>query len=87
MLKRLTSSSLNLLVLGASAAIFILAFSLLQGIAAASTPETAQILVAAHDLQIGIPLQPGDLVARTVYMDEMASCPRWTASRVRPWTC
>jgi hypothetical protein len=71
MLRRLQASSLNLLVLGTSAAIFIIAYFVLQGMAAARIPQSTQILTAANSLQIGDLVQAVDLIETTVFIDEM----------------
>ncbi len=77
MLRRLQTSNLNLLVLGTSAAIFVIAFLVLQGLATARIPQSTTILAAARTLQIGDQIQQGDLVEKAIFVDEM------TASYVR----
>ena len=71
MLRRLQASSLNLLVLGTSASIFIIAFLFLQGMTTSRIPESTQILTAARSIQIGELIHAGDLVETSVFIDEM----------------
>ncbi len=70
MLTRLKQSGLNLLVLGASAAVFLAAFAVLTGYARLRTPETATILVAARPLRIGDRIDTADLREQTAFLDE-----------------
>lgn len=71
MLRRLQASSLNLLVLGTSAAIFIAAFLLLQAFTNARIPKSVRILIASRDIQVGERLGPGDFEEKTVFVDEL----------------
>ena len=73
MFKRLQQSSLNLLVLGASAAVFVAAFLFLNGFVAARTPESTVILTAGRRLQIGEMINPADLVEQPVFVDGTTS--------------
>lgn len=70
MLRRLQSAGLNLFVLGTSAAMFIIAFLLLQAYASARIPQSTRILAAARDIQIGDALDRGDFTIRTIFVDE-----------------
>ncbi|HUF38877.1 MAG TPA: SAF domain-containing protein, partial [Anaerolineales bacterium] len=70
MLTRIKQSGLNLLVLGASALVFVAAFGFLTGYAQLSTPETTTILVAARSLGIGDRINPADLREQSAFLDE-----------------
>jgi len=64
---------MNITVLLVSILVFVVAFVLIQSVAAASTPTTLRILSATRDLSIGDVVGPADVAVRTVYMDDNAS--------------
>ncbi len=72
MLKRIASTGLNLVVLGVSVGIFLVAFFALSVLGAAGRPPTVDILSATHDLNIGDVIAAEDLVVRKVFEDENA---------------
>jgi hypothetical protein len=73
MLKRIASTGVNLVVLGVSAAVFLVAFLALNALGAAQRPPTLTVLSATRDLNIGDVIAPGDLAAKTVFQDDNAS--------------
>ena len=73
MLKRIASTGVNLVVLGVSVAIFLVAFFALNALGAAQRPPTVSVLSATHDLNIGDVIAPSDLAVKTVFKDEDAS--------------
>jgi len=73
MLKRIASTGVNLVVLGVSVGIFLLAFIALNALGAAQKPPTISILSAARDLNIGDVITSNDLAVRTVFQDDNAS--------------
>lgn len=70
MLKRLKNTGINTMVLVIAMAVFVVAFIALNGLAAAQKPETATILAAAQNLDIGEVITPSDLIEKTVYLDD-----------------
>ena len=73
MLKRIASTSVNLVVLGVSVGIFLVAFIALNALGAAQKPPTLAVLSATHDLNIGDVITPNDLAVKTVFQDDNAS--------------
>ena len=73
MLKRLASTGVNLVVLGVSVGIFLIAFIALNALGAAQKPPTIAVLSATHDLNIGDVITPNDLAVKTVFQDDNAS--------------
>jgi Flp pilus assembly protein CpaB len=73
MLKRITSAGVNIVVLGVSVAIFLVAFFMLNVLSTAQRPPTVEILSAARDLNIGDVISPGSLVVKTVFQDDNSS--------------
>jgi len=73
MLKRIASTGVNLVVLGVSVGIFLVAFIALNALGAAQKPPTISVLSATHDLNIGDVLTAGDLAVKTVFQDDNAS--------------
>jgi len=73
MLKRLASTGVNLVVLGVSVGIFLVAFIALNALGAAQKPPTLAVLSATHDLNIGDVITPNDLAVKTVFQDDNAS--------------
>lgn len=73
MLKRIASTGVNLVVLGVSVGIFLIAFIALNALGAAQKPPTVMVLSATHDLNIGDVLTADDLAVKTVFQDDNAS--------------
>ncbi|HKJ39862.1 MAG TPA: SAF domain-containing protein [Anaerolineales bacterium] len=73
MLKRIASTGVNLMVLGVSVGIFVVAFIALNALGAAQKPPTVSVLSATHDLNIGDVITPDDLAVKTVFQDDNAS--------------
>jgi hypothetical protein len=73
MLKRIASTGINLVVLGVSVGIFVVAFIALNALGAAQKPPTVSVLSAPHDLNIGDVLTADDLAVKTVFQDDNAS--------------
>jgi len=72
MLKRIASTGINLVVLGVSVGIFLIAFIALNALGAAQKPPTVSVLSATHDLDIGDVITPDDLAVKTVFQDDNA---------------
>ena len=72
MFKRLASTGLNLVALGVSVGIFLVAFFALSALGAAGRPPTVDILSATRDLNIGDVIAAEDLVVRKVFQDDNA---------------
>lgn len=72
MLKRIASTGLNLVVLGVSVAVFLVAFLALNALGAAQRPPTVSVLSATRDLNIGDVLAPSDMAVKTVFKDDNA---------------
>ncbi len=72
MLRRIASTGVNLVVLGVSVAIFLVAFISLNALGAAQRPPTVSVLSAAHDLNIGDVITPNDIVVKNVFQDDNA---------------
>ncbi len=73
MLKRIASTGVNLVVLGVSVGIFLVAFFALNALGAAQRPPTISVLSATGDLSIGDVIAPNDLAVKTVFQDDNAS--------------
>jgi hypothetical protein len=73
MLKRIANTGVNLVVLGVSVGIFLVAFFALSALGAAGKPPTVSVLSAARDLNIGDVITAQDLVVKTVYQDDNAA--------------
>ena len=73
MLKRIASTGVNLVVLGVSVAVFLIAFLALNALGAAQRPPTVSVLSATHDLNIGDVITPSDIAVKTVFKDDNAS--------------
>lgn len=69
MLRRLAGTGLNVGVILISIVVFFLALFAMMGIANSQKPDTLDILAAAHDLSVGQPLTPNDIVVKTVFVD------------------
>lgn len=70
MLKRIASTGLNLVVLGVSVAVFLVAFFMLNALSTAQRPPTVQVLSATRDLNIGDVISSDSLEVRTVFQDD-----------------
>ena len=73
MLKRIASTGVNLVVLGVSVGIFVIAFLALNALGTAQRPPTLEVLSATRDLNIGDVITPNDLAVETVFQDDHAS--------------
>ena len=73
MLKRIASTGVNLVVLGVSVGIFLVAFIALNALGAAQKPPTISVLSATRDLNIGDVIMENDLAVKTVFQDDNAS--------------
>jgi len=73
MLKRIASTGVNLVVLGVSVGIFLVAFIALNALGAAQKPPTISVLSATRDLNIGDVIMTNDLAVKTVFQDDNAS--------------
>jgi len=73
MLKRIASTGVNLVVLGVSVGIFLVAFIALNALGAAQKPPTISVLSATRDLNIGDVIAANDLAVKTVFQDDNAS--------------
>ena len=73
MLKRIASTGVNLVVLGVSVGIFLVAFFALNALGAAQKPPTISVLSATRDLNIGDVIGPNDLAVKTVFQDDNAN--------------
>ena len=73
MLKRSASTGVNLVVLGVSVGIFLVAFIALNALGAAQKPPTISVLSATRDLNIGDVITANDLAVKTVFQDDNAS--------------
>lgn len=69
MLRRLAGTGLNVGVILISIVVFFVALFAMMGIANSQKPDTLDILAAAHDLSVGQPLTPNDIVVKTVFVD------------------
>ncbi|MDL1944319.1 hypothetical protein FBQ99_18445 [Chloroflexi bacterium CFX2] len=72
MLKRIASTGINVVVLGVSVAVFLLAFIALNALGAAQRPPTISVLSATRDLNIGDVITANDLAVKTVFQDDNA---------------
>jgi hypothetical protein len=73
MLKRIASTGVNLVVLGVSVGIFLVAFISLNALGTAQKPPTISVLSATRDLNIGDVLMANDLAVKTVFKDDNAA--------------
>jgi hypothetical protein len=73
MLKRIASTGVNLVVLGVSVGIFLVAFIALNALGAAQKPPTISVLSTTHDLNIGDVITANDLAVKTVFQDDNAT--------------
>lgn len=73
MFKRIASAGVNMVVLGVSVVIFVVAFVLLTSIGAAQRPPTITVLSATYDLSIGDVISTDTLAQKTVFQDDNAS--------------
>ena len=73
MLKRIASTGVNLVVLGVSVGIFLVAFIALNALGAAQKPPTISVLSATRDLNIGDVIIASDLAVKAVFQDDNAS--------------
>lgn len=73
MLKRIASTGVNLVVLGVSVAIFLVAFIALNALGGAQKPPTVSVLAATRDLNIGDVIAASDVAVKTVFQDDNAS--------------
>jgi len=73
MLKRIASTGVNLVVLGVSVGIFLVAFIALNALGAAQKPPTISVLSATRGLNIGDVITANDLAVKTVFQDDNAS--------------
>lgn len=69
MLRRLAGTGLNVGVILISIVVFFVALFAMMGIANSQKPDTLDILAAAHDMNVGQPLTPNDIVVKTVFVD------------------
>ena len=73
MLKRIANTGVNLVVLGVSVAIFLVAFFALSALGAAGRPPTIEVLSATRDLNIGDVITANDLIVKKVFQDDNAA--------------
>lgn len=73
MLKRIANTGVNLVVLGVSVAIFLVAFFALSALGAAGRPPTIEVLSATRDLNIGDVISANDLIVKKVFQDDNAA--------------
>ena len=73
MLKRIASTGINLVVLGVSVGIFLVAFFALNALGAAQKPPTVSVLAATRILNIGDVITANDLAVKTVFQDDNAT--------------
>jgi len=73
MLKRIASTGVNLVVLGVSVGIFLVAFLALNALGAAQKPPTISVLSVTRNLNIGDVITTNDLAVKTVFQDDNAS--------------
>lgn len=71
--QRLAATGGNMTVLVISITIFVVAFFAMQYVAEAQKAPTIQVLVAAHDLNVGDVIKSDDVATKTVYQDGIAS--------------
>ena len=70
MLKRIANTGVNLVVLGVSVAIFLVAFFALSALGAAGRPPSIEVLSATRDLNIGDVIRANDLIVKKVFQDD-----------------
>ncbi|MBV6390942.1 MAG: hypothetical protein KPEEDBHJ_00146 [Anaerolineales bacterium] len=73
MLKRIASTGVNLVVLGVSVGIFLVAFIALNALGAAQKPPTISVLSATRNLNIGDVITANDLEVKIVFQDDNAN--------------
>jgi len=73
MLKRIANTGVNLVVLGVSVAIFLVAFFALSALGAAGRPPSIEVLSATRDLNIGDVISANDLIVKKVFQDDNAA--------------
>lgn len=73
MLKRIANTGVNLVVLGVSVAIFLVAFFALSALGTAGRPPTIEVLSATRDLNIGDVITANDLIVKKVFQDDNAA--------------
>ena len=73
MLKRIANTGVNLVVLGVSVAIFLVAFFALSALGASGRPPTLEVLSATRDLNIGEVITANDLIVKKVFQDDNAA--------------
>ena len=74
MLKRIASTGVNLVVLGVSVGIFLVAFIALNALGAAQKPPTISVLSATRDLNIGDVITPMTWPSRPSFRMTMPAC-------------
>jgi len=72
-IRRIGGTGVNIGVLIISIVVFFIALFAVLGIANAQKPATAEILAAAHDLNVGHTLTSDDFVVKTVFVDDNTS--------------
>jgi hypothetical protein len=71
--KRLASLGGNMMVLVISLAVFVVAFFVMLSVGESQKAPTIQVLIAAHDLNVGDVIKAEDIATKTVYQDDLAS--------------
>ena len=71
-LKRLASLGGNMMVLVISLVVFVVAFFAMLSMGEAQKAPTMQVLIAAHDLDVGDVIKAEDIATKTVYQDDLA---------------
>jgi len=72
-LKRLASLGGNMMVLVISLAVFVVAFFVMLSVSESQKVPTIQVLIAAHDLNVGDVIKAEDIATKTVYQDDLAN--------------
>ena len=73
MINRIKRTGLNVTVLIVSILVFVVAFAALIAFVNASKPQSADVLAAAQDLNVGDVISPNDINVKTVYVDSNSS--------------
>ena len=73
MLNRIKRTGLNVTVLIVAIAVFVVAFIAMIAYNSSTKPETADVLSATRDLNVGDVIGGGDLAVKTVYVDSNTS--------------
>jgi len=73
MLKRIANTGVNLVVLGVSVVIFLVAFFALSALGVAGRPPMIEVLSATRDLNIGDVITANDLIVKKVFQDDNAA--------------